>query len=672
MLNYNRLITFLICLITSFQLFAQEYTNSQVIWNKSYSGNSQDDPHRVFESPDGNLLVAGITHSTQFDTITSIYEPSNIWLIYTNSEGEIIWHNTYGGNNHELPTEAFFHDNGDITIIGYSSSFDGDVENHHGNFENYDIWIFTINSNGQILRSNCIGTEANEFCNYATQTSDGGYLLACGKEVMKDDIIYETYIVKTDPFGNEEWSFQLDLDSYNVTEYVKEISENEFLIMGTTASNFSGQLHYSEEYGGYPDFYVCKVDKNGEILKSYYYGGTRLEHLSQVLETPDGGYLLLGQTESFDGDVTGYSYNELYCPTCPDLWVLKISENFEIEWEKAIGSFYEDYMGRGIINQNGNLALVGTIKCAFGGFDNKPPFPISYNSSEYPVYYGYQDAWLVEFSPDGEVLKNLILGAYHNERGTDIIETNTNEYVFCAIAAVENASENRWDISASDNFWIVKASLCYPTSVERNVIISECDSILIDNQYVKTSGTYYEAFSDAYGCDSLVITNLTVNELTKPNFANNLDTLTSVGAFSSYQWYDQDGIIEGATSNHYIIEHSGTYYLEVTNENGCSAMSEGMNLIATGIDDLDYSELNLIISPNPNDGRFNLQLENIDTGKYQMQIFNEFGGVILQKELNISTSFYDEEIDLSGYSKGVYFIRVSNKKTITTQKIIVN
>ena len=619
--NYRLITTFLISLFAFLQLSAQEYTNSQVIWNKSYSGNSQDDPHRIYESPDGNFLTVGITYSTQFDSITSIYETNNIWLIYTDPNGEIIWHNTYGGNLYELPTEAFFHENGDITIIGYSSSYDGDVQNHHGDFENYDIWIFTINSKGEILRSNCIGTEANEFCNYASQTSEGGYLLACGKEVMKDDIIYQTLIVKTDSLGIEEWSFQLDLDDYNVTEFVKQIAENEFLIMGYTVANIDGQLHYSEEFGGYPDYFAFVVDRNGNILKSKYFGGTRLEELKQVLESPDGGYLLLGQTESPDGDVTGYSWNEMYCSTCPDLWVLKISENFEIEWERAFGSYYEDYMGRGIINQKGNLVVIGTIMCAFGGIGYNPPFPISYDSEEYPVYYGYQDAWLVEFSPDGKVLKNLILGAYHNERGTDIIETNTNEYVFCAIAQVTNASGNRWDMSDSDNYWIVKASLCYP--------------------------------------------------IDKPYFSYESDTLTSIGSYATYQWYDDDEIIDGATSNKYIIEKSGIYYLEVTNEDGCSAMSDGIDLIATGLDEFSEPNFSFTVLPNPNNGKFKLKFETRNSGEYDIQIFNELGQIQLQKSINIPLGSYEDKIDVSHYAHGNYIVKVTNGETINTKKIII-
>ena len=74
--------------------------------------------------------------------------------------------------------------------------------------------------------------------------------------------------------------------------------------------------------------------------------------------------------------------------------------------------------------------------------------------------------------------------------------------------------------------------------------------------------------------------------------------------YSSYQWYDQDGIIEGAIFNQYIIEQSGTYYLEVTNEYGCKAMSAGVGSIKTATNNLIKKKPNIIIISNPNDGNF--------------------------------------------------------------------
>jgi hypothetical protein len=87
--------------------------------------------------------------------------------------------------------------------------------------------------------------------------------------------------------------------------------------------------------------------------------------------------------------------------------------------------------------------------------------------------------------------------------------------------------------------------------------ISICDSELpysYGDIIFTEAGTKDVIFSSINGCDSIITTNLTVYDLPNPEFTYNADTLTSVRIFSSYQWYDQDGVIPDAISNQYIIE----------------------------------------------------------------------------------------------------------------------
>lgn len=202
-------------------------------------------------------------------------------------------------------------------------------------------------------------------------------------------------------------------------------------------------------------------------------------------------------------------------------------------------------------------------------------------------------------------------------------------------------------------------------------------SICAENTYkfaeneLNEEGTYFEIFATEAGYDSAVILNLTVHELPNPDFTPNADTLTSINTYTSYQWYNQNGIIEGATSNQYIIEKSGTYYFEVTNENGCSAMSNSMNLIKAGVNELNDNQLKLLIIPNPNKGKFILRFENSKVGKYQVQILNELGQINIEKEIYLSSNVYEEEFNLSHLLAGTYFIKVFNAELVQTKKIML-
>ena len=228
--------------------------------------------------------------------------------------------------------------------------------------------------------------------------------------------------------------------------------------------------------------------------------------------------------------------------------------------------------------------------------------------------------------------------------------------------------KNNITLTVPDTIGVIKNQDFIVTKLNENINICAGEDY---NGWSET-GKYTRTILSSTGADSVIITtNLTVNELPNPDFTYNLDTLNSVDIYSSYQWYNQDGEIEGATSSQYIIEHSGTFYLEVTNENGCSAKSNGMDLIKTGINDISNGQFNFIVIPNPNDGKFRLRFDNGNTGKCQVQIINENGQVILNKEVKIFKNIHEEEFNLSHLPKGNYFVKVFDGDKTNTEKIIL-
>lgn len=213
------------------------------------------------------------------------------------------------------------------------------------------------------------------------------------------------------------------------------------------------------------------------------------------------------------------------------------------------------------------------------------------------------------------------------------------------------------------------------TPLHVELIDSVCENELpyqFGTKILNAEGTYKDTLEATNGVDSIVTLTLLIHELPNPDFTVDADTLASVEIHSSYQWYDEDGIIEGATSSQYIIEKSGTYYLEATNENGCSAMSDGISMIKTGINDLaNKNQLDLVVIPNPNDGRFRLRFGNGKVGTHQIQVINELGQVQFEKEIYLSGAIHEEEFELSHLLSGNYFVKVFDGRTSKTKKIIL-
>ena len=91
---------------------------------------------------------------------------------------------------------------------------------------------------------------------------------------------------------------------------------------------------------------------------------------------------------------------------------------------------------------------------------------------------------------------------------------------------------------------------------------------------------------------------------------------------------------------------------------------------ATGVNEIPKNQLNLLVIPNPNDGKFRLRFENRKAGTYQVQVINELGQVQLQKEIYLSGNVHEEEFKLSHLSSGNYFVKVYDGNVVQTKKVI--
>ncbi len=85
----------------------------------------------------------------------------------------------------------------------------------------------------------------------------------------------------------------------------------------------------------YWDLWIAKLDRCGTLQWERSFGGSGYESARDVLQTADGGYMVLGETNSTDGGVVaGFGGTK-------DIWLLKLSATGTLEWQKRYG-------GRGV------------------------------------------------------------------------------------------------------------------------------------------------------------------------------------------------------------------------------------------------------------------------------------------------------------------------------------
>ena len=184
----------------------------------------------------------------------------------------------------------------------------------------------------------------------------------------------------------------------------------------------------------------------------------------------------------------------------------------------------------------------------------------------------------------------------------------------------------------------------------------------------ETSGQYSFRLRNKNNCDSIVIFNLTVDDVVEiPTFAQNGDVLTS-SATGNLQWYINGEQVNNATGQQLTITKSGEYQVEVTNENGCSAISAGQWCVKTGVEDLENGGFEVF--PNPATKRFFIQLKQ-NTENAVLKVFTASGKMVFDKTLKTLNGNH-LEISTENWGTGIYHVNLQTKNGSFVQKVVVS
>lgn len=348
----------------------------EVLWWRTYGGSANDCAYSLVQTADGGYAIVGETHS---------FGPSlhNYWLVKTDPEGNTAWSRTFGEGDCEAYDVIQTRDGG-YAIAG-TKGFGGGQDfwlvktNSFGNMEwnrtygwqdpcweaaysliqtpddgyalaggtgpydsgsdspNSDFWLVKTDSNGIMQWNMTYGGASQDMARCLARTADSGYVMV-GHAWSFGAGSADAWLVKTDYLGNMQWNRTYGGTGEDYASYVIRTNDGGYAIAGHT--NPSG--------AGY-DFWLIKTNSLGNMQWSRTYGVSHDDDARCVIQTSDGGYLLIGGTGVLG---TSDSWNA---------WLVETDSGGNMRWSETYGGGDEDWV-YSIVQTGGGYAMAGYAK----------------------------------------------------------------------------------------------------------------------------------------------------------------------------------------------------------------------------------------------------------------------------------------------------------------------
>lgn len=273
-------------------------------------------------------------------------------------------------------------------------------------FPGHDAWFIKTDNDGNEEWNTTTGGIASDGTFTVIQTSDEGYI-GVGYADSFGNGIHDLWLVRVDKYGNEKWNKTYGTADWDTGYSVKECADGGYIIIGTTQS-----------YGaGNQDAWLIKTDMDGNEEWNNTYGGTNNDWGSAVVITDDG-YFITGDTRSYGSG--GY-----------DIWLIKTDKDGTEQWKRVYGESDSDDTGYSFIQtSDGGFAIIGT-KTSF--------------STE------LTDIWLIKTDNNGYMTWDMTIDGGEDEWSYSVDETTDGGYI---ITGLTNSYGN-----GNYDLWLIKVEL---------------------------------------------------------------------------------------------------------------------------------------------------------------------------------------------------------------------
>ena len=423
------LLLFFLCNCSKKDVFEIPEIDTNVYFIETIGGSKNDAFNAVTKTIDGGYIAAGYTQSNDGDIISKTNISFDFLVSKFSSENILEWQKHFGGSKDDKALDIIQTLGGDFIILGSSESSDLDVSENAGS---KDFWLVKLSNNGILLWEKSFGFLGEDYGTTLLETKDGGFLITGvldvsasngqgnAKSTITNHAGGDYWVLKTNNLGAIEWSRYFGGSFTEIPLGIVETDNHNYIIVGSSDSN---DFNISNNNGSY-DFWMTKIATDGSLLLEKTFGGSEIDEASAIIAANDGNFIIVGNTRSADKDVSKNN-------GAADIWILKVSAEGNLIWEKTIGGSSFEVAKAIYKTQDNGFLIAGSSRSLDNGFQNK----------------GQNDALILKINENGNLLWQKTFGGSEIDFLYDVVELNNK-----SIIAVGESSSSDQDIHENKGF----------------------------------------------------------------------------------------------------------------------------------------------------------------------------------------------------------------------------
>jgi hypothetical protein len=266
--------------------------------------------------------------------------------------------------------------------------------------------------------------------------------LSCGDDDIAEEVPEEE-IVPINFEGTVEFVKTFGGSEVDVAVDVVEANNGNYIIVGTTDSS-DGDITGKTTTD--KDYWMIEMTPEGTLVSNQTYGGSQDDVVTAISKTTDGGYIMSGYSRSNDGDVSGNSGFQ-------DYWLVKITDSGSIMWQKSFGFLGADQAFNVFETSTGNYFVTGFLDVTASEGEGDDATEDGDDDTR-SARHGVGEFWGILMDQNGTKIWRRYFGGTNNDRSYDAVETNDGGFLMTG--ASESSDFDITDDKGSYDFWVVR------------------------------------------------------------------------------------------------------------------------------------------------------------------------------------------------------------------------